>query len=323
MLKLDFLNVGHGDCTIIQFPSGRIGVVDINNGKIDSDSKSEIYNELGITERDIFIQKMIDKNFDEEKFLKAKGYDIDLTDPVDWMQSQGIVSIFRFICTHPDMDHLSGLHKLNESTIGIQNFWDIEHSFDLSPDDGGFKSGKYDYKDWEAYQKYRACTVNPKRISPLRNSDEEYWNQDGIYILSPNNDLVKIAHETEEKNHLSYVLLIKYGKVKVYLCGDATSDQVIPAMLEHYGEQFFKKNAEEVVILKAPHHGRDSGFHDDFVKLLDPDAIIVSVGKKPTTDASNKYRKYCDKVWSTRWKGNISMACNQIGNATYTFQYDR
>jgi len=30
-LVVHFLNVGQGDCTIIQFPSGRVGIVDIDN----------------------------------------------------------------------------------------------------------------------------------------------------------------------------------------------------------------------------------------------------------------------------------------------------
>jgi hypothetical protein len=32
-LTVHFLNVGRGDCTIIEFPSGRVGMVDIDNLK--------------------------------------------------------------------------------------------------------------------------------------------------------------------------------------------------------------------------------------------------------------------------------------------------
>ena len=42
-LRIHFLNVGHGDCTIIEHPSGRLTVIDINNGEyIDYDSYKEI-----------------------------------------------------------------------------------------------------------------------------------------------------------------------------------------------------------------------------------------------------------------------------------------
>lgn len=33
MMKIHFLNVGHGDCTIVEFPSGRLMMIDINNSK--------------------------------------------------------------------------------------------------------------------------------------------------------------------------------------------------------------------------------------------------------------------------------------------------
>src|SRR5690606_26108033 len=136
---------------------------------------------------------------------------------------------------------------------------------------------------------------------------QDHWKTDGIHILSPTKELIDTAHEKDHANHLSYVLLIQYGKTKVYLCGDATKDVTLPNMLEHYGEDFFQKSNDETVILKAPHHGRDSGYHKEFLDLIKPDAVIVSVGKKPDTDASNKYRNHTKNVWSTRWKGNITL----------------
>jgi hypothetical protein len=43
MLRVHFLNVGHGDCTIISHPSGRLTMIDINNSQ-DYDPGS--FNEL-------------------------------------------------------------------------------------------------------------------------------------------------------------------------------------------------------------------------------------------------------------------------------------
>ena len=40
MLKIHFLNVGHGDCTLLEFPSGRTTLIDINNSKV-VDKKTE------------------------------------------------------------------------------------------------------------------------------------------------------------------------------------------------------------------------------------------------------------------------------------------
>lgn len=48
MLRIHFLNVGHGDCTIISHPSGRLTMIDINNSQ---DYDSESFQELLKDER--------------------------------------------------------------------------------------------------------------------------------------------------------------------------------------------------------------------------------------------------------------------------------
>ncbi len=48
MLRVHFLNVGHGDCTIISHPSGRLTMIDINNSQ---DYDDETFQELLKEER--------------------------------------------------------------------------------------------------------------------------------------------------------------------------------------------------------------------------------------------------------------------------------
>lgn len=320
-LNIHFLNVGHGDSTVIEFPTGHLTMVDINNCKLDDDTKKEIYEELGVNAATVALTKILNPEFNESNFLQSKGYDIELTDPVDWLQEKGHSSLFRFVCTHPDMDHISGLHKIKMSSLELTNFWDVAHNFTKTEED--FNNSSYCYDDWVAYTEYRSSIQNPKAINPSRNEYRDFWLQDGIHILSPSSEIIDIAHQKDNKNHLSYVILITFGKTKIYLCGDATNEITIPYMLENYGTDFFKKQDGDTVILKAPHHGRESGYHKEFVDLINPDGIIVSVGKKPETDASNKYRQHCDKVWSTRWKGNISISCDVDGSCLADFQYKR
>lgn len=41
-LRIHFLNVGQGDCTIVECPSGRLTLIDINNGKtLDASTRKE------------------------------------------------------------------------------------------------------------------------------------------------------------------------------------------------------------------------------------------------------------------------------------------
>jgi len=121
---------------------------------------------------------------------------------------------------------------------------------------------------------------------------------DGIEVLSPTRQIVAEANNKGDWNHLSYVLRICYGKASIILPSDA-SIQVQKELTAVYGA--YLRSA----ILKAPHHGRDSGYCEDFVKLVQPLYTVVSVGKKPENDASNKYKKHCPNVFSTRFCGTI------------------
>ena len=87
MLKIHFLNVGKGNCTVIKLPSERLMVVDIDNSRIN----------------------------DDDDVLQC---------PIDFLnRTYPNESIFRFILTHPDMDHMSGLYDLDKERK-IHNFWD-------------------------------------------------------------------------------------------------------------------------------------------------------------------------------------------------------
>lgn len=89
LMKVHFLNVGHGDCSIIEFKKGRTMMVDINNAEsIEAMSHEEIH---------------------KEALFESAGYNIQLTNPLEYMKSRGIKQIFRFVVTHPHMDHISGM----------------------------------------------------------------------------------------------------------------------------------------------------------------------------------------------------------------------
>lgn len=315
-VHLHFLNVGHGDCTIVEFPSGRLMMVDINNSKIlDKESEKELadYFQLDPTSLSFLLRKLSGTS----PFLE-KGYEIELTNPIDYYKSKwGNRDIFRFVCTHPDMDHISGLHRLHrKEQIGIVNFWDSEHTFEKSDEEFENQS-KYDKKDWHTYQEIRKSESMPKVLWLERHAENQFYADDGIYLLASTKELKKAAHEKDEPNHLSYVLMIKYGKSKVVLGGDATTE-VWQDILDEFGKEFLKSS-----VLQASHHGRENGYHEEAVKAISPIFTIVSVGKKPETDVSNKYRKNSQYVWSTRWKGNIILTCYEDGRIESKTEHER
>jgi competence protein ComEC len=318
MIRIHFLNIGHGDCIIVEFlDAGRVAVIDINmTDDMDETTKDELLSEafrsFPILHQSFYKQQYSTGTMSREQILIRAGYDIKLQNPINYMTDNNIGRIFRFISTHPHMDHLSGLKELKD-TKGIDVLWISKNNH--TQDETELTSSQKE--DWNFYKKYRdtnehyldgICTVRPQA-----GDSDQFWYNDNITILAPNSDLLKNSNP----NNLSYVILIKYGGKKIILGGDAEKDSW-DYIMDNYSDLI-----KDVSILKASHHGRDSGYHQNAVKHMNPKYTIVSVGKKPSNDASNKYRQYCDNVWSTRWKGNIVFEIQSDGSWSYKTEYNR
>jgi competence protein ComEC len=288
-----FVNVGHGDSTIVRFPSGHVMVVDINNSKtLDTETEKELCAAQGIDHMVYLLGKAT------RRYNALRDYEALLEDPIDVLKRECPgEDVFRFIATHPDMDHLSGLYRLSQQEpIGIINFWDTANTKQMAIAD--FDKTRYDYRDWQAYQRLRRTTTDPKVLRLYRGAKGEYYTNDGIFVLSPTPQIVQDANEREDWNHLSYALKIVHGSASIILPGDA-SIAAQKEMAEVYGDTL------EASILKAPHHGRESCYCEEFASAVSADYTVVSVGKKPDNDASNKYKKHSKAVFSTRFHGTI------------------
>lgn len=308
MFKVHFLNVGHGDGSIIEFPNRKM-MIDINNGQaLDETTKNELMESFSITPVDLMF-----KSFN--KILLEKGYNIPLTNPIQYIKDLGITSVFRFVLSHPHMDHMTGLNALvNEEEIGIANFWHSGVEIE-KPD---FSNSTYNEQDWDTYIKLKDSKENPKNLVKNAGDTGEFWTNDGIEILCPTDELKELAVEKNRLNLCSYVLLITYKGYRFVLAGDAEKENW-DYIVENYADKITNIN-----ILKAAHHGRESGFHEEAVKLMNPEYTIVSVGKKPDTDAHDKYRKYTrEKVLSTRFRGNIIVSITENGEGSIDWEYNK
>lgn len=261
ILRIHFLDVGHGDCTIIEHPSGRITVIDLN----ETNYKSCI----------LYIKALLSK------------------------RSNNISH--RYIQTHPDMDHMRGLSRLL-SEFDILNFWDTKNTKTIS----NFTSNS-DRLDWLAYTYF----PEDKKRYYERGHSCLYLNQDNIEILSPSRATTYEANNQENQNNHSYILRITHGKASIVLGGDAESK-----VWDDLAEQGLLRKC---TVLKAPHHGRDSGYSSEALKYLRPQHIVTSVGKKPETDAHAKYSNH-SKVYSTCHHGNIILKIDIFGECKWHFE---
>lgn len=306
MMRFHFLNVGHGDCTFIELPDNKLMLVDINNSKSLPDEDIEMLSALHSMNAYDFTRP------GSYGALQAKSwedyYSDMLVDPVDYYKAHfDGRGIFRYVQTHPDMDHMSGLYRLFwQERVKLWNFWDNEHTKKKSEED--FKNSPHAYTDWLAYTLLRVGIspvdqfgnrVTHKVMKNKRHHTGDYWTGHGMKVLSPTPELVRQSNEIGNWNDASYVLRFEHGGRSVILAGDAER-----AAWESMVGGVHSDNLS-CDVLKAAHHGRESGFHDQAVEAMNPSAVICSVGKKPSTDAHDAYRKKGAEVFSTRFKGTL------------------
>jgi competence protein ComEC len=328
--EIHFLDVGHGDCTIIDIPE-RLTVIDINNcktlareteaqlkKKYESERHSSLVNSMysgaaqalggGMQSVPTMSDVIRDMALAEQKLTAAKN---KLTNPIDYLKRHFPGrSIFRYIQTHPDLDHMAGLHRLIEERIEIVNLWDTKHC--ITKNEEGLRTGQAnnkDIKDWYAYQWLRGGTAPALTILNLvRGASNTFYAQDGIAIWAPA-DQRHSANPNAEPNALSYVLSLLVGKCCVVFGGDA--DIAVWEEMHDFCNGKFPK----VHLLKASHHGRKSGYHMPSVRAMNPDVTILSVGELKTKDDANaSYERYSNKgCHSTVEHGDIVARCWSSG----------
>lgn len=283
-LDLHFINVGKGNCTVIDFPSAHLSVIDLDDSRAISQAER----------RNLELSEKAAPN-----------------NPIDYiLENFRDREVFRFILSHPDMDHMSGIKTLFKKRY-VRNFWDIPNN---KPDPGNWDNSPYDKNDWDYYQFIR----NQKKedltvVNPLRNAVSDCcWIQDGVRILSPNQELIDKAEESGEYDHLSYVLRMDYAGVRAIIAGDA-SKPALNDIVESYNNDDLESD-----ILLAPGHGSKNHVSKEFLDTVKPRLTVVSVAIGVDYDRDT-YSEY-GRVLSTKHYGNIRVKIKKDGKIVFTTQ---
>ena len=268
MPKIHFLNVGQGDCIVIEHVSERTTVFDISAGNIEPQ------------------RGLLAKTIAEAEIATAKGnYGMcgHPTNPLDYLTRLGAGYIHRFILSHPDMDHLDGFNALLDR-FTVSNFWDSGARKD-KPDFSGRGGRRYNEDDWDRYasviagQEPGITLVGPKagaRFKYANEVDDGRPGGDGLYVLAPDAALVREANKKQEFNDASYVVLYRSTIGNVLLTGDA-DNATWDYVLKHYADSI-----SDIALLIAPHHGRDSNRRYDFLDHMKP--TVTLFGCAPSKD---------------------------------------
>ena len=268
---IHFLNVNEGDGILVKHPSGHNTVIDISNG-----SALEM----------VFESASLSGNHNQ------KNYPVN---PIEYLSDLGIKTIFRFVLTHPDMDHMDGIKELFE-TFEVLNFWDTENTKVM---DENTSWGKYKEEDWKFYQEIRKSDTSPKVMHLYSGSYGQYYNQDengnsgadGLYLLAPTPELVEEANRTEEYNDCSYVILYRTGDGKKVVFAGDSAEKTWDYILENH-----KEDVTDVDVLVAPHHGRKTGGNDEYLDVLNPKLTLFGNAQSQYLDYDSWNRRNLDHI---------------------------
>lgn len=294
MPRVHLMNVSPGDCTIIEHLSGRVTMIDICDGNLET--RVEQAREA-IAAESRAVEKGVKGNF---------GMGKHPSNPVNYLTDHGIENVFRFILTHPDMDHMDGLAKLLEKK-SVANFWDTGARRKMKLDSWGTQ---YSKEDWEAYERIIAEKQDGTRLLtklagarfPFANDGD---SRDGLFILAPNKDLLCDPNEDDDINSASYIISYHNQAGKFIFPGDAHDDSWAYALSEH------RSKLENCAFLLAPHHGRDSDRSYDFLDVLKPKLTYIG-------NAPSEHIDYTQ--WSRRDLPIVTS--NQAGNVVLEIRKD-
>lgn len=269
---IHFINVGQGNMVLVQTDSGKKFVFDCN---------------------------ITDKN--EDRVLQY------VADQIGWN-----TSIYAFICSHRDADHIRGIKKLH-SDFPIREIWDSDYPGTTT-----------DTSEYRAYMDLRR-TVGAKIINKKTRFD---FGRTRLRILSSKDDRLP-----KNANAQGIVIKAEHRSVDGSRClGSAILPGDSDAATWRYGIYAdYSKNDTSASILMAAHHGSISFFDDpddkyyykDHINAIKPAMTIVSVGDNahghPNETALKFYREGSsgsskgNKVYRTDRKGTMKLTLKDGG----------
>lgn len=242
---LHFLNVGQGDCSIIEHISGRVTVIDVckarspslsvlladalrskqappnpfaglgggapqpgsfEDGLLSAASQptpSSAYAFAGLGGDGVSSHSAlaIALRAAPSNELQAFTGPTQTENPIDYIKERGLTNVFRFILTHPEMDHMDGIKDLFDE-FRPANFWDTDNSCTKS-----FSAGsRFREEDWTFYRGLRDgyAPGGVTRLSLYSGSSGPFYNrhgnageaQDGLHILAPTPSLIAEAKDS-------------------------------------------------------------------------------------------------------------------------------
>ena len=200
------------------------------------------------------------------------------------LRAVGVSSIDLMIVTHAHSDHIKGIpaviraDDIREAVLPPENP-ETDYVEEITKALAGKGTRETKALDGQTYRVGKYLTVR---------------------ILAPDSE----QEETDDPNNLAVVALIEYKGLKILFPGDIESAAEKDLISDG--------QATKVDILKVPHHGsKDAGYYR-FLKTVDPEIAVISVGAgnpyhHPAPSTVDKLKNLGAKVYRTDKNGSVTI----------------
>lgn len=197
-----------------------------------------------------------------------------------YLQSQNIEKLDYVIGTHPDSDHIGGL-----DVILYKFDWTMVMMPDLE-------------KETETYEEVmRVIQDKNQKVTHPTVGETYALGEAEFTIVCPQG-----SDYGDNSNNYSIGLRLKFGENHFLFTGDA----------EEESEQEMLASGMELSadVLKAAHHGSDTANTEDFLKAVNPRAVVISCGEgnsygHPRAAVMNELRQMGVTIYRTDEQGTI------------------
>lgn len=225
----------------------------------------------------------------------AKGGDVAYYTIRPFLLSKGVDDLERVLLSHNDDDH-SGAVPYLEENFPVEEYLlaaaaepSYEELLNLAADKGS-------------------------EVTWLKRGDRiDLGKGVSLSVLWPE------AEATGESNELSLVVKLTYGDFDVLFTGD----------VEGKGLQGLLDSGEDLSaeLLKIPHHGSKNSYDEEFYRLVDPDAVIISVGKNsyghPADSVLDYWTFHGVDLYRTDEDGAVTVTVDPTGYTVNLYRNDR
>lgn len=208
------------------------------------------------------------------------------------------------ILTHPHLDHISDILNFDINPPKI-----LQRPKALSNEEVMVGVRQCDRAKFEKY-----CEINNRYNAPVECGNDNYTGNPDNYGGLTIQTFSALFCDHSNFNNFSILTVFTLSGIKIVVCGDNETKSFDELM----ARSDFKEAIKNADVLVAPHHGRESAYHTDFVSLVNPRITIISDTTKCETSASSKYTNM-SRGWKVNGKERKCLTTRNDGNITVVF----